>query len=89
MKISLLDFLYEKILPHFGMIPVSIDTFVNDVRSLKKFDPKYFLVFVDDFKCKFRAKVQSNIVVMVEKSDTVFVDKEFSGNFLEVESVFE
>jgi hypothetical protein len=65
MKISLLDFLDEKILPHLGMIPVSVDTFVYDIRPLKKFDPKYFLVLIDDLKCEFRAEVQSNIVVMV------------------------
>ena len=71
------------------MVPVAVDTFVDYVRAFEKFDSYYFLVFVDDFKSKFRVEVQSNGVVMVEESDTVFVGKELGGDFIEVESVFE
>lgn len=71
------------------MIPVAVDTFIDDVRAFEKFDSQYILVFVDDFKSKLRIEVQSNGVVMVENNDTVFIDKELGGDFIEVESVFE
>ena len=54
-----------------------------------KFDPTGLLIFVYDLECKFWAKIQSYVVVLVEHGDTVFVDKNLSGSFIEPEILFE
>jgi hypothetical protein len=49
----------------------------------------FILIFIDDLECKFRAKIESKVVVLVEHCDTVFVDKNLSGSFIVQKVIFE